>query len=244
MTKLNQVIAVEKGIKSKANTEISELYKAVQKPTLFDGFNKAYRPIKDDEEKFPPQSQRVQFNATEVLRQAANALSELFDVTAQKDFANCIAAADVVVDGVTLVSKAPATYLLFLEKQLTDLHTFVDKMPTLDPAEEWALDTNTGNYRSQPSSTVRTKKIQKPIVLYPATEQHPAQTQLITEDETVGHWEQIKYSGAISDPRRKELLARILKLHKAVKFAREEANTAQVSAFDIGSKVFSWLLGS
>ena len=29
------------------------------------------------------------------------------------------------------------TYLLFLEKQLTDLHTFVKKLPVLDAAESW-----------------------------------------------------------------------------------------------------------
>ena len=242
MAKLNQVIAIEKSVKSRATAEISELYKAVQKPTLFDGFNKAYQPIKEDEERFPPQSQRVQFNAVEVLRAAGNHLAELFDVTAQKDYANCAAVADVTVDGQVLLTAAPVTYLLFLEKQLTDMHTFVDKMPTLDPAEEWTLDQNSGTYRSKSSSTIRTKKIQKPIVLYPATPEHPAQTQLITEDETVGTWDQVRYSGAIPEPRRKELLARIVKLSKAVKFAREAANDTDAAEQKVGEKVFNWLL--
>jgi hypothetical protein len=242
MTKLNQIIAIEKGIKSRSVSEVSELYKTVQKPALFDGFNKAYSPLKDDDEHHPPQSQRVQFNGVEVLRQVANQLTELFDVTATKDFANCHAIADVTVDGEVLLSKAPATYLLFLEKQLTDLHTFVGKLPVLDPAEEWKLDPNSNLYKTPPSKTVKTKKVQKPIVLYPATVEHPAQTQLITEDVTVGNWEQVKLSGALPEPRRKALLSRIEKLQKAVKFAREQANDTEVTDKKVGDKILQWLL--
>jgi hypothetical protein len=242
MTKLNQIIAIEKGIKSRSVAEVSELYKTVQKPALFDGFNKGYTPLKDDDEQHPPQNQRVQFNGVEVLRQVANQLSELFDVTATKDFANCNAFADVTVDGEVLLSKSPATYLLFLEKQLTDLHTFVEKLPALDPAEEWKLDPNSNLYKTPPSKTVKTKKVQKPIVLYPATVEHPAQTQLITEDVTVGTWEQVKMSGALPEPRRKALLMRIEKLAKAVKFAREQANDTEVVEKKVGDKIFAWLL--
>jgi hypothetical protein len=38
-------------------------------------------------------------------------------------------------------------------------------------------------------------------VLYDATEHHPAQTQLISEDVIVGWWETVKHSGAIPRPR-------------------------------------------
>lgn len=242
--RLNQVIAVEKGVKNRSNSEISELYKAIQKPALFDGFTKNYQPVSEDDERLPPQSQRVQYNANDVLRQVSSTMTELFDVTAMKDFANCGAKADVVVDGVTLLKDAPATYLLFLEKQLTDIHTFIDKLPTLDPAEEWSMDPNSGNFRSKTTATTRTKKVQKPLVLYPATDKHPAQTQLVTEDITAGTWEQVKSSGAIPEPRRKELLARVVKLQKAVKMAREEANEADVPAISVGDKIFGWLFGS
>lgn len=240
--KLNQVIAIEKGVKNRTMSEIDALDRAVQKPQLFDGFNKGYAPFREDEEKLPPQSQRVQFNAMEVLRQVSNNLVELFDVTAQKDFTNCSAFADVVVDGEALVKQAPATYLLFLEKQLTDLHTFVGRIPTLDPAEEWTLDPNTGTYRSRATMSTRTRKVSKPIVLYPATDKHPAQTQLVTEDEAVGHWETVKFSGSIPEPRKKELLARIVKLQKAVKFAREAANAVEVTAQGPGERVLDWIL--
>ncbi len=82
----------------------------------------------------------MQVKADEVIRRTSEILTRLFDVTATKDWANCTAAADVVVDGRTLLRQAPVTYLLFLEKQLADLHAFVKKLPVLDAAESWTFE--------------------------------------------------------------------------------------------------------
>ncbi len=204
---------------------------------------KNYQPKTEGDEAFPPEVVRVQFNVTDVLRQVGNKLTELFDVVATKDYANCTAKADVVVDGVTLVKEAPATFLLFLEKQLTDLHTVASKLPVLDPSQEWKLDENAGLYKTPGAQTAKTKKTSKPIVLYDATDKHPAQTQLITEDVITGYWNQVKMSGAVPAERRAALLERVEKLQKAVKFAREQANMVTVSEQSVGQKLFSWLLG-
>jgi hypothetical protein len=85
------------------------------------------------------------------------------DITATKDYANCHASADVVLDGQVLIQSAPATYLLFLEKQLSDLHTFVDKMPTLDETDDWTRDENSTLFKTAAIPTQRTKKVQKPL---------------------------------------------------------------------------------
>jgi hypothetical protein len=50
MAKLNQIIAVLKGIKSRDTKTVSELYHAAQKPDLFNGFSKNYRPINEEGE--------------------------------------------------------------------------------------------------------------------------------------------------------------------------------------------------
>lgn len=243
MSKLNQVIAVESGVKTRVNGLMSEVYKAVQHPALFEGFNKKYQPLAEDGEKFPDERKNVQMSAPDVIKQATTALTELFDVTATKDFGNCGAKSDVVVDGVPLLKDVPVTYLLFLEKQLTDLHTLVSKMPVLDSAENWTFDANSSLYRTEATQTVRTKKVQKALVLYPATDKHPAQCKDITEDQTVGNWEQTKFSGAYPAPTKYALVAKIEKLQKAVKYAREEANTTPATDQNIGSVVFNWLLG-
>jgi hypothetical protein len=50
-------------------------------------------------------------------------------------------------------------HLLFLEKQLTDLHSFVSKLPTLDPTAEWVLNEDTGLRETPRVQTHRTQKV-------------------------------------------------------------------------------------
>ena len=241
--KLNQVIAVEKGVKTRVTNEVTSLYHTVQKPALFEGFQKTYQVKTEGDETFPAEGARVQFNVQDVLRQVGNKLTELFDVTATKDYANCVAKADVVVDGVVLVKDAPATFLLFIEKQLTDLHTVASKLPILDPAQEWAFDQNASLFKTPASQTAKTKKVTKALVLYPATDKHPAQTAQVADDIITGYWNQIKMSGAVPENRRRSLLDKIERLQKAVKFAREQANMVEAPEKSVGSKLFEWLLG-
>ena len=58
--KLNQVIAIEKGVKATAQAAIDTLYKAFQKPSLFEGFTKVYKKHNEADEDAPPQRQHVQ----------------------------------------------------------------------------------------------------------------------------------------------------------------------------------------
>jgi hypothetical protein len=243
MAKLNQVIAIEKGVKSRVNSETTEVYKKVQKADLFNGFSKTYQPKEDEGETLPPESQRVQEQVEDLLKQIAKGKSELFDVSAQRDYANMEAKADVVLDGQTLISGAPIPFLLALEKELTDLRTLISKLPVLDPAESWDQDINSGLYRTPETSRSRTAKLQKPLVLYPATDKHPAQTQMITEDMTVGYWKTLKLSGAIPRPRQAELAERVEKLLNAVKYAREEANQMESPRREVGAAMFNYLFG-
>jgi hypothetical protein len=243
MAKLNQIIAVEKGIKSKSHSEISELYKLVQKPVLFNGFSKNYKPLnEDDTEKLPPEQLRVQITSDDAFRAIARSMKDLIQITARKDFTNCIAHADVVVDGKTVIAGAPVPFLLFLEKQLGDLNTFVKTIPVLDEAEDWNKDARSGMFKSGIVTTHRTKKTQRPVVLYQATPEHPAQTAMVAEDVISGHWNTIKMSGALPKPDKEDLLRAVEKLHNAVKTAREAANMAdEVEVEDYGSAIFDYL---
>jgi hypothetical protein len=116
MAKLNQIIAVEKGVKSKSYADLTQAHQDVQKQALLSGISRTYQPKDEEGEQLPAESTRVQLKAEEVLRQTAANLTRLFDVTATKDWANCEARADVVVDGRTLVAGVPVSYLLFLTK--------------------------------------------------------------------------------------------------------------------------------
>jgi hypothetical protein len=237
MPKLNQILAIEKGIKTKAYAEVTDLHKSTQKPTLMNGFHKSYQPKDESGDMYPPESQKVQINYEDAIRRVRSALTELFDVTATKDWTK----ADVIVEGRTIIRDVPAPYLLFLEKQLSDLQTFVAKLVELDPGSDWSYDPSSGLHKTQPMQTQRTKKVQRAIVLYDATEHHPAQTQLISDDVVVGYWNTIKHSGAIPRPKKLTILERIEKLAKAVKFAREQANAAEAEQKEVGKEVFDYL---
>lgn len=224
MAKLNQIIAIEKGIKSKSVSDIDALYKLAQKPDLFNGFSKSYQSKDEDGDKLPAEGKRVQFNTTTLMQSVGHSMAELITITARKDFTNTVAKADVVINGRTIIKAAPVSFLLFIEKQLTDLRTFVGKLPLLDEGEDWNLDVNSGLYKTIATQTHRTKKVQKPIVLYPATPEHPAQTGMVTEDVVDGFWTAVKQSGAMPKPDRQKLFDRVDLLLQAVKQARESAN--------------------
>jgi len=213
----------------------------LQKPAILSGISRIYRPKDEEGEPLPPESTKVQVRAEEIIRQTTTALTKLFDVVATKDWANCKAKADIVVDGKTLLRDVPATYLLFLEKQLLDLHTFIKKLPVLDASETWAFDASADCWATEPVQTVKTKKIPRNHVKAEATEKHPAQVEVYYEDVVVGNWRTVKFSGALPARRVNELLARVDRLQEAVKFAREEANSLEVDEQKVGEQLFQFL---
>lgn len=242
--KLNQILAIEKEVKTRVYSEITALHKACQKPALFNGFTKAYNRKSEDGEEYPTEVQYIQQRADTAISDLCAKLAELFDIVAAKDAANRQASADVRDEhGDVLLTAVPATTLLFLEKQLNDIRTFVEALPVLEGTERWELDSTTGHYRTAPTQTSRTKKIARPIVLYPATVEHPAQTQLITEDVIVGYWDQVKISAAIPPQVKQRYLDKINALSKSVKQAREEANLVVAPEIKIGETIFKHLFG-
>lgn len=243
MSRLNQIIAVEKGVKSRSFQELTEAHHALQKPTILAGISRTYRPKDEEGEQLPAEATKVQIRAEEIIRQTANILTRLFDITATKDWANCTAKADVVVDDKVLLKDVPVNYLLFLEKQLVDLLTFVRKLPVLDASESWVFDASADCWATEPIQTVRTKKIPRNHVKAEATEKHPAQVEVYYEDVVVGYWKTVKFSGALPAKRIHELIERVEKLQRAVKFAREEANNAEAADQKVGEKVFQFLFG-
>lgn len=244
MARLNQIIAVEKGIKSRVVGEIDALDKAIQKPDLFNGFFKEYKKKDDEGDDLPAERKRVQREVKDVLRFVEEWTTELFEITARKDWTNQKATGDITIGGKTLLTGVPVSYLLFLEKQVTDIRTFVSRLPILDETELWTKDEHSGLFKTEPTLTHRTKKTVRPVVIYDATKEHPAQAQLVTEDIIAGHWHQTKQSGAIPRPERQAILDRVEKLLRAVKEAREGANgIEEITPPKVGEAVFGFLFG-
>lgn len=99
--KMNQLLAIEKGVKSEVYGEITKLHQLAQKPELFEGMTRVFESTDADGEKLPPENKRVQLASGDVLRTVERKMTELFDIEARKDYTNTMAQADIVVGGVT-----------------------------------------------------------------------------------------------------------------------------------------------
>lgn len=242
MPKLNQIIAVEKGIRKRAEDVISELYRTIQKPALFAGLTREYKPKDDDGDRYPSESTLVQVKTDDVLNEFRAQFAKVADVVFTKESGNQTAKADVIVDGVPLLSDVPVTYLLFMEKWLNDIRVFITKVPELEADDKWSHDPTLGIYRNETQDTKKTKKVPRVLVKYEATDKHPAQTETWFEDVLEGYWSTTKLSGKMSPADKKVILDRVDRVINAVKAAREAANNAEVNNLKIAEGIFNYLL--
>lgn len=240
--KLNTVVAVRKNVTARNKEEQTKVYRTIQTAALFEGFAKKYTPLDDKGEKHPDENKKVQFNMEERLKSMADLSTEVYDIELTTDAGNGLARADLIVEGKTLGKDIPATTYLYLEKQLTEFRNSIMIAPELPSDEDWTYDKEVDVYKAEPRQTHRTSKEQLPIVKYEATEKHPAQTEMITKDIVIGHWEAVKHHGGLPKKRKQELLRRVGKLIDAVNTSRELANMTEVPEQKIGGAIFDYLL--
>lgn len=239
--KLHQILAVERDRRQTSKRRVTDAYQQLQRPALLAGIARSYQPKNDEGDQLPSESTKVQVRAQQALVEARAEFIALWDVVATKDFGNTIASADIVVDGTTLVENAPVTYLLWLEKELTDLHTLVSKLPTLDSAEEWEFSEEQDCYATEPVQTHRTKKVPRLLTKAPATDKHAAQVDVWQEDVVDGYWTTIKYSGALPATTVREMLDRVNALRDAVKIARANANETEIEQKKVASSMLDYV---
>lgn len=239
--RLNQLIALDKTVKAEANQAFTGAYHTVQKTPLFAGITRTYQPRDDAGEKLPGEGSRVQVTVPDVIKNARAAMERLMDLTATKDRTNQDARADIKIGETVIAEGVPVSTLLFLEKQLVDLATFVKKMPLLDPAEQWSPSDQAGVWVTDPKITARSKKVPRNHVKAKATDKHPEQVELYHEDVVVGDWTTKILSGNIPAKQAQAYLERITALTQAVKIAREEANLTAVTDLKIGPSIVGYV---
>jgi hypothetical protein len=243
MTQLNQIIAVEKGVRKNLDDTITRLYHQVQNEQPFSGITRTYKPKAEDGDQLPAERTNVQVKAEALLTEAMGVFERLIDVVATKDNTNCFAKADIVLEnGTMLAADVPVTTLLYLEKQFTDVRTLITKLPVLDPSKEWSFDEAVAVYRTEPVQTTRTKKVLRNHVKSEATDKFPAQVETYTEDEIIGNWDTMHFSGALPQTKVNTLLAHADEVLTAIKFAREKANVIEVAEKKIGRELTAYIL--
>lgn len=240
--KLHQLLALLPSVKKQVTTAKTEIYHAVQKTDLFNGLSRVYQPREEEGYVYPSESKNVQLKVMDLIERFKQADQELIDLCAAQDFGNCNAKGNVVVDGVTILEDVPVSHLLFLEKQLEDIKTFIQKLPTLDRDKDWEYSHNRGYYNSvPPKETVKTKKITEFVIAAPATKEHPAQVKEVSKDTVEGTWSATDFSGALPADTVRAYLERVSKLHAAIIVAREAANGIDVEEKQIADKLFNYI---
>ena len=144
-----------------------------------------------------------------------------------------------------ILANVPISALLFLEKQLIDLRTLTENLPTLSTDKLWKFDDAKNCWVTYEEQTAKTQKKVEVIVKYEATKEHPAQTELASLDRTIGYWTTIHLSGAMPQKERNAIMLRIEKFQDAVKTAREEANNIEANIVsNFGPAVMDYIFTS
>lgn len=237
--KLHEVVAIRKGTKSRSHKEVSELHKLSQKPAMYVGLRRDYRPVEDEGEKLPSESKKVQLTVDEVFRRWQDSISEAWDIELTQEVGNQHATAELQIGDEQV--ELPATFLLYMEKQLSDFESFVEKLPVLDSDKSWERDGQNEYHRSETTTTARTTKITDHKVVVQATDKHPAQVVAYEISTIAGHWDTTHLSGAMPEFEKRQLLDRIHNFRDAVKTARSRANDSSVDKQAIASKIFKHL---
>ena len=240
--KLNQVIAVVQGKKSRAQKLLTESHRGWNAAAI-SGIAKTYQPKDAEGDLLTAENKQIHLNVPEKIRETMGQVASFFDVVMTQENGNTQAKGTIEIDGKPFLPDVPVTTLLFIERQLVDLHTFVTNLPVLPPDREWKYDRNRNCHVTDPVDSLRTSKKAQVIVKYDATKEHPAQTELFSEDVTVGTWTTTYMSSAVPSRQRAEMLGRVEELQDAVKRAREQANSCEVEQLTHGGKILNHIFG-
>jgi hypothetical protein len=250
MAKLHELLAVEGQLKGQAEASRKDLRNTFEKKRhLFEEKRATFFPSAEGaKEKVEAQSD-IQTTVREELGWMAGIWGKALDVSHQVAEANTSARADVKLDsGTVLLTNVPATALLELEKRMGELQELVAAIPTLDPAKGFKPDSERGRgiYAAREVHKTRTAKVLKALVKYPATAEHPAQTETYTADEAVGTLHEQEWSALLTPAEKGELLERTEELRRAIKQARQRANDVELATAPngIATALFGYVLGT
>ncbi len=240
MPKLNQIIALVQGKKTRGQAKLTEAHHSWKGDALM-GLSRVYEPRAEGGDMLPSENKLVQLRVKDITAKTCAELRELWNLVHTQEQGNQCACADVTVDGVIIVANAPVGFLLFLAKQLEDLGTFCKGLPVLPADREWRWDGHRNCYVTEPTKQNRTQKVPRTHVKFEPTEHHPGQADILTVDEPVGTWSTTYFSGAIQAQEKEAIVARVTALQDAVKVARERANLLEVQKTDVAKAVLDFV---
>ena len=178
------------------------------------------------------------------LRYTFEHLVRYVNAEAQRDAANQVAKADVVVEGRVILRDMPGTWLLGMEKRMAEWRNALVVIPTLAPGERWVKDDQRGKnvWTHEAKKSIRTRKTVNHKILVQPTKEHPAQIEKWNEDVPCGTWIQTEWAGMMTPAEKSALLARFDALSRAIVEARMRANCVEVPDLRPGDALAAWII--
>jgi hypothetical protein len=250
MSKLFELLAVERTRTTAANKLLDDTANKFKKDQFFSGHIKTLKMLVDSPENSAIEEaardeKELPTTVPETLEYALDFWAKAEDVTFAKNLTNQRANADLLFRGAVLVPNVPVDELLGLETRLEVLRRTLDLMPTLDASKEWTLS-NSGRkgefVTTNEEVTSKTEKTMTPVVLYEATDKHPAQIERVTVDKVVGTFKRKSISGAATSRQKANVIAVLDELLVEAKQARQRANSVEASTDKIGSIITNLIL--
>jgi len=247
-SKLHELLAVEGDLEGTFRRVCEETKtNFIKHPERYFGFHQRVSNFDEDAPSEPDEHKQMDDTIPSKLGYTAEHIIRYFDAVLQKETTNKFATADIIIDGTVIAKDVPATFLLGLEKRLKKVREDVySSIPTLAPGIEWEIDPSEGEHvfkKVHADEKFRTKKVMKNHVVAKATDKHPEQVQVYNEDEKVARITKDTWCGMISSAEKSIYLGRMDKLIRAVKQARQKANTEKVVQATIGKELFTYING-
>jgi hypothetical protein len=250
MGKLHQHLAVEE---SKATIYKSTMEEAIQtfskRDHLLKGRITEQQSKLTEEDSLYPEYP----NKTENLPVAETVIGKImwvlqhatayYDLSAQKDGANCQAKADLMIGGVAILKDVPAITLLFVENKLKSIRNLLAQTKTLDAARNWEKHESQANvWEGDPVSRTIKQSVPEFITAAPASDRHAAQVVQVAKEEIRAISTATELSGFMPTAEKANLLMRCDELIQAAKQARQTANDQEVTEVKIAGPIFDYLL--
>jgi hypothetical protein len=250
MTKLHEILAVEKTRNTAVAKLLDDTSNKFRKDQFFAGHIKTLKMLVDSPENAAIEEaardeKALPTTVPETLEYVFDFWAKAEDITFAKNRTNQIANADLLFRGQVLVPNVPVDELLGLETRLQTLRNVMDTVPTLDASKEWKVTDNgrKGEFVTTGEEvTSKTEKTMTAVVLYEATDKHPAQIEKVTADKVVGTFKRRSISGAATSKQKADAIAILDELLVETKQARQRANSVEVINEKIGNTIANLIL--
>jgi len=245
MSALHELLAVENDVEKVSRKLVDESIKTLGKDNLFNGQVRVLTHF-NSEDALSDTREVTELTTTvdENVDYVVDALAEYYDVVLQKDLTNQKAVADIVIDDEVLAYGVPSTFLLGMEKKLNGLRSLYEAIPTLQPGIKWDAAPSAGAGVFQSGNDVEQFKTKKDVdfkEISPATKEHKAQIAQYETVKNVGKYVTTKTSGMFTPLEKANRIAKLDKLLKAVRQARNRANATEVVSGKIGKTILDFI---